>query len=86
LIGLAHKPPPADNGFWFCQVVEGESLRGTVIRIDDSNYLRRFVRIFNGPMIDSDAHWVLENAGEEGELAAVVSNAPKKGRQSWLSR
>ena len=35
-----------------CQLIEGESLRGIVIRIDDSNYLRCFVRIFNGPMID----------------------------------
>jgi len=35
-----------------CQVVEGASLRAIVIRIDDSNYLRRFVRIYNGPMMD----------------------------------
>ena len=35
-----------------CQAVEGGSLRGTVIRIDDSNFLRRFVRIHNGPMMD----------------------------------
>ena len=35
-----------------CQIIEGESLRGTVIRVDDSSYLRRFTRIYNGPMID----------------------------------
>jgi len=35
-----------------CQILEGEALRGTVIRIDDSNYLRRFTRIYNGQMID----------------------------------
>ncbi len=35
-----------------CQILEGESLRGTVIRIDDSSYLRRFTRIYNGPMVD----------------------------------
>ena len=45
-----------------CQVVEGESLRGTVIRIDDSNYLRRFVRIFNGGMIDFSTFCILKNA------------------------
>ena len=28
-----------------CQVIEGESLRGVVVRIDDSVVLRRFVRI-----------------------------------------
>lgn len=35
-----------------CQVVEGDSLRGIVVRIDDSNFLRRFVRIDDGPMMD----------------------------------
>ena len=35
-----------------CQVVEDESLRGIVVRIDDSNFLRRFVRIDDGPMMD----------------------------------
>ena len=44
------------------QVMEGESLRGTVIRIDDSNYLRRFVRIYNGPMIDYSTFCLLKNA------------------------
>ena len=45
-----------------CQVVEGESLRGTVIRIDDSHYLRRFVRVFGGGMIDFSTLCVLKNA------------------------
>ena len=36
-----------------CQVVEGEDLRGIVIRIDDSVALRRFVKIHDGPMMDS---------------------------------
>lgn len=35
-----------------CQIMEGASLRQMVIRIDDSNFLRHFVRIYNGPMID----------------------------------
>lgn len=35
-----------------CQVIEGASLREIVIRIDDSNFLRQFTRIYNGPMMD----------------------------------
>lgn len=35
-----------------CQVIEGASLREAVIRIDDSNFLREFTRIHNGPMMD----------------------------------
>jgi len=35
-----------------CQIIERASLREIVIRIDDSNFLRRFVRIYNGPMMD----------------------------------
>ena len=35
-----------------CQVIENTSLRGVVIRIDDSHFLRRFTRIHHGPMMD----------------------------------
>lgn len=35
-----------------CQVIEGASLREIVIRIDDSNFLRQFTRLYNGPMMD----------------------------------
>jgi IS5 family transposase len=35
-----------------CQIIEDGSLRDIVIRIDDSNFLRWFVRIHNDPMID----------------------------------
>lgn len=35
-----------------CQVIEGASLREIVIRIDDSNFLRQFSRIYNGLMMD----------------------------------
>jgi IS5 family transposase len=35
-----------------CQIIEGLSLRQVIIRTDDSNFLRQFVRIYNGPMID----------------------------------
>ena len=45
-----------------CQIIEGESLRGICIRIDDSNFLRRFVRIYNGAMIDYSTLCTLKNA------------------------
>lgn len=35
-----------------CQIIERCSLRRIVIRVDDSNFLRRFVRLYNDPMID----------------------------------
>jgi IS5 family transposase len=44
-----------------CQIIEGCSLRQIVVRIDDSNYLRFFVRIFNGPMIDFTTFSRLKN-------------------------
>lgn len=33
-------------------IIEGLSLRDTVVRIDDSHYLRRFVRIYDAAMMD----------------------------------
>ncbi|MGH9892315.1 MAG: transposase, partial [bacterium] len=45
-----------------CQVLEGESLRGIVVRIDDSHFLRRFARIDNGPMMDYTTLCRLKNA------------------------
>jgi IS5 family transposase len=44
-----------------CQIIEGRSLREIIIRIDDSHYLRSFVRIFNGPMIDFTTFCKLRN-------------------------
>jgi len=44
-----------------CQIIEGCSLREIVIRIDDGNFLRFFVRIFNGPMIDFTTLCKLKN-------------------------
>lgn len=44
-----------------CQIIEGLSLRRIVIRIDDSHYLRRFVRIFSGPMMDFTTLCKLKN-------------------------
>lgn len=45
-----------------CQVLEGASLRGIVVRIDDSNFLRRFTRIDNGPMMDYTTLCRLKNS------------------------
>lgn len=44
-----------------CQIIEGCSLRQIIIRIDDSNFLRNFVRVFNGPMIDFTSLCKLKN-------------------------
>ena len=45
-----------------CQVLEGASLREIVVRIDDSNFLRHFARIDNGPMMDFTTLCKLKNA------------------------
>ena len=44
-----------------CQIIEGLSLRQIIIRIDDSSFLRQFVRVYNGPMIDFTAYCKLRN-------------------------
>ena len=44
-----------------CQTMEGLSLREVVIRIDDSHFLRRFVRIYTGPMMDFTTLCKLKN-------------------------
>jgi len=44
-----------------CQIIEGLSLRQIIIRIDDSGFLRQFVRVYNGPMIDFTAYCKLRN-------------------------
>ncbi len=45
-----------------CQRIEGTSLRDTVVRIDDSSFLRRFVRIYNAPMMGHTTFCGLRNA------------------------
>jgi len=35
-----------------CQIIERCSLRRIIVRIDDSHFLRFFVRVYNDPMID----------------------------------
>lgn len=44
-----------------CQIIEGLSLRQIIIRVDDSNYLRVFARVFNGAMIDFTTFCTLKN-------------------------
>ena len=44
-----------------CQTIEGCSLREIVVRIDDSEFLRRFVHIYNDPMIDYSTFCRLRN-------------------------
>ena len=48
-----------------CQVIEGESLRGIVVRIDDSHFLRGFTGIHDGPMMDYSTLCRLKNAIQE---------------------
>ena len=45
-----------------CQILEGETQRGIVIRIDDSCFVRRFVGIHNGKMMDFSTFCRLKNA------------------------
>lgn len=45
-----------------CQIIEGERLRSIVVRIDDSHFLRRFVRVDDGPMMDFTTLCKLKNA------------------------
>lgn len=44
-----------------CHMIEGGSLREIIIRIDDSHFLRRFVRIYNAPMMDYTTFCKLKN-------------------------
>ena len=44
-----------------CQVVEGLSLRETIVRVDTCGALRRFVRIDSGPMMDYSTFCRLRN-------------------------
>lgn len=44
-----------------CQILEGASLRGIVVRVDDSHCLRRFTRIHEGPMMGHTALCRLRN-------------------------
>lgn len=45
-----------------CQIVEGESLRGITVRVDTCSCLRRFTRLYDGPMMDYTTFDRLRNA------------------------
>ena len=45
-----------------CQILEGASLRGIVVRVDVSHCLRRFTRIHGGPMMSHTALCRLRNS------------------------
>ena len=44
-----------------CHILEGQSLRDLVCRIDDSSFLRHFVRVYNGAMMDFTTFCSLKN-------------------------
>ena len=68
-----------------CQVVEGESLRGIVVRVDDSECLRRFVRIDHGPMMDFTTLCKLKNAIRPETWAGINQQlAQRAARQEWI--
>ena len=48
------------------QMIESVSQRGLVIRVDDGSFLRRFVGIFNGKMMDFSTYCRLKNAIRPG--------------------
>ena len=67
-----------------CQVVEDESLRGIVVRIDDSNFLRRFVRIDDGPMMDYTTLCNMKNRIRNDTWKAVNRRLAEYAVQSEL--
>ncbi len=67
-----------------CQVLEGASLRGIVVRIDDSNFLRCFTRIDNGPMMDYTTLCKLKNAIRGETWKAVNRRLAKHAVQNEL--
>jgi len=67
-----------------CQVVEDKSLRGIVVRIDDSNFLRRFVRIDDGPMMDYTTLCNMKNRIRNDTWKAVNRRLAEYAVQSEL--
>ena len=67
-----------------CQVLEDLSLRKMIVRIDDSNFLRRFTRIDNGVMMDYTTLCILKNAIREDTWKAVNCCLAQHAVQSEL--
>lgn len=66
-----------------CQIIEGCSLREIVIRVDDSNFLRFFVKICNGPMIDFTTFCKLKNQIKSDtwkQVNELLASAAVEGR------
>jgi IS5 family transposase len=67
-----------------CQIIEGASLREIIIHVDDSNFLRQFTRIHNGPMIDFTAYCKLRNAVRPKTWKKVNDLLAASARQQGL--
>ena len=68
-----------------CQVLEGESLRGIVVRVDDSECLRRFVRLDHGPMMDFTTLCKLKNAIRPETWVGINRHLARLAvRQEWI--
>ena len=68
-----------------CQVIEDVSLRGVVVRIDDSQFLRHFVRIDGGPMMDFTTLCKLKNAVRPETWAEINRHLGQVAvRQGWI--
>jgi IS5 family transposase len=67
-----------------CQVLEDASLRKIIVRIDDSNFLRRFTRIDNGQMMDYTTLCILKNAIREDTWKTVNRCLAQHAVQSEL--
>ena len=69
-----------------CQSLEGESLRGIVVGVEDSHALRQFVRLHNEPMMDFTTLCKLKNAIQPETWKAInrvlAETAAKQGRIS----
>jgi IS5 family transposase len=59
-----------------CRKLEGASFRDLVVRVDDSQYLRQFTRIYDGPMMDYSTL---------NKLECVIRPATWKGINDLLS-
>ena len=69
-----------------CQILEGASLRGIVVRVDDSLSLRRFTRIHAGPMMGHTALCRLRNVILPGTWEAMNATLAKAAAEhGWIT-
>ncbi len=67
-----------------CQGLEGASLRGIVVRVDDSNFLRHFTRIDGLTMMDYTTLCILKNSIRNDTWKAVNCRLAEYAVQSEL--